>query len=122
MVHVMFRHFRRLFVGMSSNVRAFKVVSLHNNSHQRETIYDKLIFFAKLEDSESQKSEQNLGQNTTKNHSLQFKIKRHLLKCSTSGLIPMGKPSKISINTFAILPYYQKKKNTQTWMVILSSL
>ena len=52
------------------------IESLHNNSHQRETIYDKFIFFAKLVRQWKPKEWANfwVSMPTTNIHLLQFKI------------------------------------------------
>ena len=110
--------------------------SLHDNAHQRETIYKQLMFFTKIDDKAMKvKSKQNLNENVyykysyipiqnlkslvktqdfecqytrtlTKSNSLKF----HMQKMGTLNACSpdSAKLSKILINTLTILLFLQK--------------
>ena len=104
--------------------RIFNVLieSLHNNSHQKETIYDKLMFLAKLV--RRRKSEQNLSKNVYYKYSFtpvqnwKSLVKNEEFECRYIRTQTKKKPSKISDITFAILPFYKKTYSNWTAIVI----
>ena len=105
------------------------VECLHNNSHQRETIYDKLIFFVYkivkvMKDKEWAKFELEclllIPVFIYSNSRCKVTCKNTDLECQHIRIYTKEKPSKISnINTFAILSPYQKKSN---FLATLSTL
>ena len=83
------------------------IESLHNNSHQRETIYNKLNFFAKLvRPWKSKELECLILIFIYSNSKFKVTCKNEDFECQYT---TKEKPSKTSNITFAILPFYQKK-------------